>query len=355
MKVRLFLRIGSRTTMAESLGKLRAALAGFWFLVASAVSAQQFVISTYAGGAPPPTPVAALSATIGWPQNLAIDAAGNLYFASLNCVSKLSSDGVLTRIAGNSRAGFSGDGGPALDAQIFLSTRRYNANPYGNNYDVSYAGGIAVDTAGNVYIADTGNNRIRKVSQGIITTLAGTGKLPSSGDGGLAINAQLFWPYAMAIDIAGNLFVAENFGRVRKISQDGFITTVAGGGTNSLGDGGPATSAQLSFPKGLSVDGMGNLYIADGARIRKVSTDGIITTVAGGSATGLDDREPATSAQLYGPTGFAVDDAGNLYFPDYNADNDSCAVRKILADGTIRTLADGFDDACAVSAIRYYG
>jgi len=223
--------------------------------------AQQFVVSTYAGGGAPPTSVAALNAGIGFPQNLATDTAGNVYFANLNCVFKLDRNGVLNRIAGNSLPGLSGDGGPALDAQIFLSANRpmFISDP-------NYHGGVAVDSAGNIYIADTGNNRIRKVSNGIIMTIAGNGKFASSGDGGPAADAQLFWPIAMAADGAGNLFVSENFGRVRKISPDGIISTVAGGGTNAPGDGGIATNAQLALVVGVAADGKGNLYLAEPRR-----------------------------------------------------------------------------------------
>src|SRR5712692_145028 len=188
----------------------------FLFLGAAGV-AQQYRISTYAGGAPPPTPAPAVAGSIGIPLGVATDARGNVYFASidLNSVSRGSSvlrldqSGVLTRIAGNSRPGYSGDGGTATSARLQLGVLIALASP----------GGVAVDDTSNLFIADTGNHSIRRVSpSGIITTVAGNGTHGFSGDGEPAISAQLSVPVGVAVDEAGNLFIADrgNF-RIRKV------------------------------------------------------------------------------------------------------------------------------------------
>ena len=181
---------------------------------------------------------------------------------------------------------------------------------------------LVLDAAGNLYIADTNNNRIRKVgTDGNISTFAGTGQAASSGDGGPATSAAMNRPEGLAMDSAGNLYIADTAShRVRKISPDGTITTVAGNGNGGFqGDGGPATQASLYYPKGLAVDPSGNLYIADwlNSRIRVVTPDGIISTVAGnGSFDYYGDGGPATSAALRFPWGLAVDAAGNVYVAD---------------------------------------
>src|ERR1019366_9345320 len=208
------------------------------------------------------------------------------------------SNGVITTVAGNGTSGNIGDNGPATGAQL------------------NYPTGVAVDSAGNLYIADQYNHRIRKVSNGVITTVAGSGTAGFSGDNGPATSAQLYYPAGVAVDAAGNLYIADQYNhRIRKVSN-GVITTVAGSGTAGFsGDNGPATSAQLSGPGGVAADSAGNLYIADTSnyRIRKVS-NGVITTAAGGGSGG--DNGPATSAQLNYPAGVAVDSAGNLYIAD---------------------------------------
>ena len=252
----------------------------------------------------------ATSAQLVNPYGLAIDPAGNLYIAdsSNNLVRKVS-NGVITTVAGNGTPGFSGDNGPAASAQL--------ASP----------AGVAVDSGGNLYIADSLNNLVRKVSNGVITTVAGNGTPGFGGDGGPATSAQLYAPSGIAVDSAGSLYIADTYnGSIRKVSN-GVITTVAGTGTPGFGgDGGPATSAQLNNPWGLAVDSAGSLYIADTGdqRVRKVS-GAVIATVAGNGTLGFSgDNGPATSAQLANPYGLAVDSAGKVYIADF--DNDSVRV-----------------------------
>src|SRR5208282_3015356 len=199
--------------------------------------------------------------------------------------------------------------------------------------------GVAVDSAGNLYIVDYDNQRIRKVdASGIITTVAGNGTGGYSGDNGPATSAELFEPYSVAVDSAGNLYIVDfGNGRIRKVDTGGIITTVAGNGTFSYnGDNIPATSAALG-PSGVTVDSAGNLYIADinNNRIRKVDASGIITTVAGNGTFGYNgDNIAATSAELENAFGVAVDSAGNLYI----ADSSSNRIRKV----NVSTLALSF-------------
>ncbi len=281
---------------------------------------QTYTIKTFAGGGLP-VHVAGTSATLRAPGSVAVDGAGNLFFSDeRDVVLRLDAKtGVVTVAAGNGTSGFSGDNGPAASAQLF--------NPRS----------VAVDVAGNLYIADWYNHLIRKVSKGVITTVAGNVAAIYSGDNGPATSAQLENPNSVAVDAAGNLYIADSSDhRIRKVST-GVITTVAGNGTRGFsGDNGPATSAQLWFPLGVTVDAAGNLYIADciNHRVRKVS-NGTITTVAGsGVADFKGDNGPATSAQLNNPRGVAVDAAGNLYI----ADSSNHRIRKV-SNGTITTVA----------------
>ena len=180
------------------------------------------------------------------------------------------------------------------------------------------------DGAGNLFIADANNRRIRKVDTGgTITTVAGNGSLFFCGDGGLATNACLRNPFGVAPGSAGSLFIADKGNsRIRKVSNGGTITTVAGNGVAGFcGDGGPATSACLGNATGVALDGGGNLFIADlnNQRIRKVDSGGTITTVAGnGSFNFCGDGGPATSACLRNPTGVTLDGLGNLFIADTN-------------------------------------
>lgn len=229
----------------------------------------------------------------------------------------------ITTIGGNGTQGFSGDGGQATNARL--------KNPQD----------AAVDTQGNIFIVDTDNNRIRKVSTtGVITTIAGTGSAGYNGDGKLATTASLNRPAGITIDAQGNLYIADRLNqRIRKISTNGIISTVAGSGVRGFGgDGSSATSARLADPQDITLDAQGNLFIADSenSRIRKVTTNGIISTVAGnGNADFSGDGGAATDAALYVPQGVAVDAQGNIFIADLL----NLRVRKVATDGIITTVA----------------
>ena len=284
------------------------------------------IITTIAGGGTSLGPGGpATAAQLSDPYGAAVGSSGSVFIAdNTNNRVLVVMNGAVALVAGNGTPGFSGDNGPAAGAQLNNPT------------------GVAVDSAGNLYIADYNNSRVRKVANGVITTVAGNGTPGFSGDGGPAANAQLRFPAAVALDSAGNLYIADlGNSRVRKVSN-GAITTVAGNGTFGFsGDNGPATAAQLSSPAGVAMDSAGNLYIADygNNRIREVS-NGTITTIAGNGnviQTGNHgDGGPATSANFFQPTGLAVDGAGTLYVSDSN-DN---SVR-VIKNGVIATLAGG--------------
>ena len=271
------------------------------------------------------------------PTGVAEDSQGNLYIADTlnNVVRKVAAGtGIITTVAGTNFGGYSGDNGPATSAEL------------------NGPSGIAFDAAGDLYIADSVNNVIRRVAAdtGIITTVAGNGTSGESGDNGPATGAEMNSPAAVAVDTAGNLYISDSAAnRVRKVAAaTGTITTYAGGGTGlsygNIGDGGPATSAILSYPKGLALDTNGNLYIADSLDevIREVNaTTGSISTVAGhytgiGEGGYLGDGGLATSADLNQPMGVAVDSAGNLYIADWQ----NSVIRSVSANtGDIETFA----------------
>ena len=230
--------------------------------------------------------------------------------------------GVITTVAG---VGFRGLGADSVPA-----TTGYVNHPWG----------LAFDGSANLYIVDTGNHRVRKVTSGVIATIAGTGVAGFSGDGGLASRAELNNPAGMAIDAAGNLYIADRLNhRVRRIDPSGIITTVAGTGTKGYnGDGDLATQAQLDTPEGVAVAAAGNLYIADRQNhaVRRIDPSGIITTVAGTGWKGYSgDGDLATQAQLNDPTGVALDAVGNLYI----ADRVNHRIRKVGLSGVITTIA----------------
>jgi uncharacterized protein (TIGR03437 family) len=411
----------------------RAALIASLCLAGHAVLfAQQYTISTVAGGVPPATPAPASSIPIGPPQRIASDGSGNFYFTSLNAVFRLDASGTITLIAGNSRPGFSGDGGPATQAQLngpqglaldgsgdlyiadtsnhrirqvtpdgnihtFAGTGQAGLYPLGGPATqvalhspggVAFSGGnlyiadsgnhlirivtpdgnissfagvgypgfagdtglallgnlyapqdVAVDSKGVVYIADTGNARIRAVgTDGNINTVAGNGGLGFAGDGAAATGAALSQPYSLVVDSQGDIFIADlgNL-RIRKVDTKGNINTIAGTGFPGFsGDGSGATKATLTLPSGVAIDGSGNVYVADqwNLRIRKISSGNIATVAGNGGFSYSGDGGAATRAQLNGPQGVALDPAGNLYI----ADSRNGVVRKITTDHNIATV-----------------
>ncbi|MGI8779305.1 MAG: PKD domain-containing protein [Solirubrobacteraceae bacterium] len=242
------------------------------------------------------------------PFDVTVDASGNVFVADIlnHRVRKISRTGVITTVAGTGVAGYSVDSGPATAARL------------------SYPYGVALDAQGNLLIVDAGNARIRRVdSNGTITTVAGNGLYGSSGDGGAAGAAELNTPSDVATDDAGNLYIADiGNDNVRKVDANGVITTFAGTGVaGSSGDGGPAVAARLNEPVRVAVDAAGNVYIADSAnsRIRKVTREGVITTVAGTGVAGFSgDGGQATAAQLDYPSGLEVRSDGSLVFTDFN-------------------------------------
>jgi uncharacterized protein (TIGR03437 family) len=255
----------------------------------------------------------------------------------------------ISTIAGNGKAGYSGDGGPATSAEMNVTR------------------GIVTDPAGDVYVVDQNNNVIRKIStNGIITTVAGNGVEGYNGNNIPGTSAELAFPYRISLDAAGNLYIADEANSlIRKLAPNGILTTVAGntsqpGSCSYSGDGGPALGAGLCYPFDAVTDALGNLYIADTLNnvIRKVDTNGIITTVAGngvgagelpgsytgpGSGTGAysGDGGPATKASLNYPVSVAVDAAGDLYI----ADQSNNVVRKVSATGIISTVAGHYGES----------
>ncbi|HTR38055.1 MAG TPA: SBBP repeat-containing protein [Bryobacteraceae bacterium] len=311
---------------------MRQTITFFAILVASTPSYAQGVISTVAGNgtsAYAGDGGLATSASMH-PNGVTVDSAGNIYIADLSAsvIRKVNTAGIISTVAGfqGEKTQFSGDGGQATSASIYISS---NHN------------GLAVDSAGNLYIADDGHQRIRKVDPtGIITTVAGNGQRNYSGDGVQATDASLYRPSGVAVDNAGNLYIADtdNF-RIRKVAKDGTISTVAGNGAIGYsGDGGLATSASLFYPMDVAVDKAGNIYIADQNAyvVRKVNTLGIISTVAGDGDFGFSgDGGQAAKAELSGPYSVAVDGTGNIYI----ADHGNARVRKVDPTGTITTVA----------------
>ena len=307
------------------------------------------------------------------PADVAFDSAGNLFIADAfnHRLRKVTTTGIISTVVGNGQFSFSGDGGPAITATLDIPS------------------GVTVDAAGSLFIADTRNNRIRKITTaGVISTIAGNGRVLAMsspqgypGEGGPATSAALSYPMSVAVDGAGNLFIADTFANairkvtptgiistviqldpfvdpfrlvldaagnlfftdpfnyiVRKLTPGGFLSTVAGNGTAGYsGDGGPATSAALNYPTGLTLDAAGNLFIGDSGNnvIRKVTPAGIMTTFAGTGKLGYSgDGGPAIDATLFLPQGVAVDAAGDLFIAD-----DNSVIRMVTPDGIISTVA----------------
>jgi serine/threonine protein kinase, bacterial len=265
----------------------------------------------------------AVSVALTLVDGITVDPDGNVYIShrSQNRIRKLNPNGIITTIAGNGIAGFSGDGGNALDASL------------------NFPAGLIFDK-GNLYIADRNNHRIRKIDiNGIITTVAGVGVPGCCNDNGLAIEASLSFPSDVDIDLEGNLFISDRSNnRIRKVNANGIISTIAGLGKPGFGgDFGPADKALLKYPFGISLDNKGSLYIADRGnnRVRKIDPQGVITTIAGdGSHFFGGDYGPANQSSLSFPTDVAVDSSGTIYIADRNNNR----VRKIDQLGVITTL-----------------
>ncbi len=273
----------------------------------------------------------ATAATLTAPTGVALDSAGNLYFSDTYRIREITKDGIIHTVTGTGISNFNGDQGPASLAGISAPT------------------GVATDAFGNVYIADSTNFRIRKIdSSGIITTYAGNGNFGFAGEGGQARDAVLNYPYGIVVDSAGNVLFSEfSNHRVRKVAPNGIITTIAGGSAAGFaGDGGPAVQSLLSGPGGLALDHAGNLYIADSPRVRKIDANGIITTVAGnGSAPAFDtgDGGRAVDAPLASVSDIAFDTQGSLYIAEnsfaQNLTTYESAIRRVTPDGIISTFA----------------
>jgi uncharacterized protein (TIGR03437 family) len=251
----------------------------------------------------------------------------------------VSPNGTITAVAGDFGQGYSGDGGPAISASIYPS-------------------GIGLDDAGNLYVADVSNFRVRKITNGIITTIAGTGNYRFTGDGGPATEAQLWDPGPLAADSMGDLYIADrqNY-RIRKVNSSGTTTTIAGNGIDSsAGDGGSALAASFSYVGGIALDLTGNLWISDQNRIRRITVGGLISTVVGQTQAGFSgDGGAALAVTLNGPTALAFDGSGSLYFVDAG----NYRVRKLSAGGIVSTVAGNGnytasgDNGPAISAGMY--
>ena len=249
-----------------------------------------------------------------------IDVNGNLYLVDgMCCVRKINTLGIISTVAGGANPGppGTGDGGPATAAFLYL--------PHG----------VAADRFGNVFIADSYDNRVRKVNTaGIISTFAGGGS-SNPGDGGPATAANINMPPYVITDAIGNVYFSDyGNNRIRMVNTAGIISTIAGNGTSgNAGDGGLATNASINSPSGIAFDAVGNLYIAVNSLIRKVNTAGIITTIAGGGSS-INDGGIATAAELYGPVGITIDASGNLYI----ADAGNSRIRMVNLNDTISTV-----------------
>jgi trimeric autotransporter adhesin len=277
--------------------------------VSSSTGIIKIIAGTGIGGISPDGGLASVSQILQ-PLDVAVDDSGNVYFSE-NGANKIrmvkASTGILSTMAGNGTYGFYGDGGPATAAEIW------------------YPFGLVVDSAQNIYFADEDNYRIRKIthSTGIITTIAGNGTVGYNNDGIQATAAYLNYPAGVALDKAGNVYIAD-YGnhRVREVSvSSGIISTFAGVGTPGLsGDGGLATAAELNYPAGVAFDNTGNLYIADehNGEVREVNNlSGIITDVAGNGISGFSgDGGPATAAELEYDYGVAIDNNNNIFIAD---------------------------------------
>ncbi len=300
--------------------------------------------------------VAATNSGLNYPTHVALKSSGELLVADTynHRIRLIASTGNITTVAGTGDAGFYGDEDAATSAYL------------------NYPTGIAVTSDGVIYISDTYNHVIRKVgTDGNIDTFAGDNTAGSKGDGGLATEARLRYPAGIALDSAGNLYIADsNNHRIRKVNTSGIITTVAGSGVYGFsGDGGPATEATLGYPDDIYVDKSGNLYIVDtvNSRVRFVGTDGIIRTIAGNGRYGSKgDGGLATSAELKFPSSIVMNSAGNLFVTDTQnnkirlltptSDSGSGSVPAIKAAGVVSAGDFGaFSTVAPGSWVEIYG
>lgn len=303
------------------------------------------IINTIAGGAPPANGVLATNTTLAFPSKLAIAPNGNLFFSEeLNyTIRKISTNGLLTIVAGNGASGYTGDGGFALNASLYSGSD------------------IAFDQFGNYYITDVNSHVIRKVSvSGIISTIAGTGVEGDDGEGGPAILAKISRPKAIAIDGSGIIYFADAEAYKIKKIEGGIITTIGGNGNNGYsGDNGQATLAEIGWVNGIGVNSFGEVIFSQGYPyvLRKISTNGVISTIAGNGISGYSgDGGMALMASLNGPESLTIDNLDNIYFCD--ASNN--VIRKINTFGIISTIAGtgdfGYngDGGQAINAKIYY-
>ncbi|MGQ9779050.1 MAG: NHL domain-containing protein [Bacillota bacterium] len=288
----------------------------------------------------------AVQARLYYPTDIALGPDGSIYIADPgnNRIRRVTPDGIITTVAGTGAAGYGGDGGPGVQARLYYPTSS------------------ALGPDGSIYIADSYNHRIRRVGpDGVITTVAGTGVAGYTGDGGPATGARLSSPTGVALGPDGSIYIADYSNhRIRRIGPDGIITTIAGTGLAGYGgDGGPAIQARLYYPTRIVLGPDGSIYIADSSnhRIRRVGPDGIITTVAGTGVAGYSgDGGPATEARLSSPTGVALGPDGSIYIADYS----NHRIRRVGPDGIITTVAGtgaagyGGDNGPAIGAKLYY-
>src|SRR5208283_3857562 len=342
--------------MLKPLGKLRGV--GLVWFFGAAVFAQEYSITTVAGGAPPATPAAAASTGIGTVKRVTLDTSGNVYFSAGHAVFRITAGGTLTLVAGNSRPGFSGDGGPATAAQL------------------NSPQGLALDSQGNLYIADQGNNRVRMVTpQGVISTIAGNGKVGAPrflGDAGPATAANLNQPGGVAVDKQGNVYIADTGDNsIREVGTNGAINTVAGNGYQTNGNPGDtllASESTLALPEDVFVDSSGNVFIADtgDAEVREITAStGVINVVAGAcnitsSSTSTNTGEScsigyagdgglANQAGLVETTAAVVDSAGNVYIAEptdgrireVSTIKSKVDINTIVGNGTLGFSGDG--------------
>lgn len=277
-------------------------------------------VSTFAGsGSYGHTDGTGTAASFGYPYGVTVDSNGNVYVADPDRIRKISSLGVVTTLAGSGNNGSNDGAGTAAS---------FN-NPHG----------VAVDTSGNIYVADTANNKIRKItSTGNVTTLAGSGSSGSTDGAGTVANFNM--PSGVAVDISGNVYVTDTYSyKIRKITGDGIVTTLAGSGSYGYTDG-TGIAASFRYPYGVTVDNNGNVYVADyeSYRIRKITSTGIVTTIAGPDFIGSGFRSGTIGGTLW-PLGVTVDSNGNVYATDETHNS----IEKITPSGEFTILAGKYN------------